>query len=229
MVDWERSKACADAAAHMQDMADITRKKNTGEPGNPGEFGSKLHAEAEASLPFGIIPPAVRFVPQRADFELGAVAIAQPMSTSLAHLKGRYVKIVRELGDDERDADVGRVFAAEVSEAPGEEITLFEDELLDFERFDLESVRVSEEQWEKNGRMGPKKGSTQDQRCLVCNRPVADYGFTGTSKPNSAQVHVSTDGNLLPADLDLYDTWESQGAFSVGSECIKRIPAKFRG
>ena len=214
----------------MLSMTDnITRKKNTGEPtGNGGEFGTKIHDEADTVLADGIIPPTARFVPQRSDFNLGAVAVVHSVDTEYKHLNGRYVKIVRELGDDERDAEVGRVFAVTLNEAPGKEIEFFEDELLDFERFDLSSARVSDDQWEKNGRMVPKKGSTQDQRCLVCNRPVADYDFEGTTKQTQVSVHMSTAGNLLPADLDLYETWESQGAFTVGSECAKKIPATFR-
>ena len=63
---------------------------------------------------------------------------------------------------------------------------------------------------------------------MVCNRPVADYDMTGEQHRKQVSVHMTVDGKLFPANLDLYDHPESIGAFTVGSECAKKIPATFR-
>lgn len=57
--------------------------------------------------------------------------------------------------------------------------------------------------------------------CFICGKPTGSRSF----------VHYTTDGFLIPADMDADDLeffdLESQGCFPIGSECAKKIDSKF--
>lgn len=76
-----------------------------------------------------------------------------------------------------------------------------------------------EELFEKNGRINP----SCEERCIACNRPVTNWR-TGRAK----SVHMTTYGHLFPVDDDtLYDSPDSQGCFTIGVECAKKIPREY--
>lgn len=55
--------------------------------------------------------------------------------------------------------------------------------------------------------------------CFFCGNGVKD--------PLKHQVHFVTDGTLFPVDEDHDNDPESQGWFSVGPDCAKKLPAGF--
>jgi len=83
--------------------------------------------------------------------------------------------------------------------------------------FDLESIQ-DHANWERNGDL-PSKGG-HDDRCLLCNRPL-----TGGAK---AMVHMSNGNELFPASYNNWEDPESQGCFSVGAGCVRKVPAAYR-
>jgi hypothetical protein len=80
---------------------------------------------------------------------------------------------------------------------------------------DLELVRSSK--YDENiDRYGD-----HSKTCFFCARPTAQKSF----------VHLSTNGLLVPANIDENDLLkydlESQGCFPVGAECAKKIGQEF--
>lgn len=83
--------------------------------------------------------------------------------------------------------------------------------------FDLDSVRPSVEQMDRN--RDRTNWSQCDDECLVCAK-----GMKRDRQPE--HVHLLVSGHLT-SDRD-YEGEESQGWFPVGSECARKIPARFR-
>lgn len=57
--------------------------------------------------------------------------------------------------------------------------------------------------------------------CFLCGRPLK-HSESGVS------IHLRTDGMLFPAGDEHWQDPDSQGAFPVGSECAKKLPAEYR-
>jgi hypothetical protein len=86
------------------------------------------------------------------------------------------------------------------------------------ETFNPEPLRPTYEQREKNGNVKP--GASD--RCEFCNRPMAEYDGA------VAQIHLdSSTGEYFRADLELDTDPRSQGWFSIGSACAKKLPRAY--
>ncbi len=89
-------------------------------------------------------------------------------------------------------------------------------EQLDLDTFDLDAITPTHEQKERNRER--TNWSNCDEECIVCGK-----GMRKDRKPQ--YVHMLTSGQLAERD---YDGPGSQGCFPVGSECARKIPARFR-
>lgn len=88
--------------------------------------------------------------------------------------------------------------------------------------FDVTSVRVSDQVWERNESL-PSIGD--DLRCIICNRPVNPEG------KNVFWVHMSERWNAYPNGTEedvILATEGDMGGHPVGPECAKKIPANYK-
>lgn len=87
------------------------------------------------------------------------------------------------------------------------------------EEFDYQTVMPSSDAMDRNSNIRPD----HEDRCLVCSRPV------NPTASATVTVHMTTDGTLFPVmDEGLWNDPRSQGAWYVGGECAKKIPAAFK-
>lgn len=81
--------------------------------------------------------------------------------------------------------------------------------------FDFTNLIPTDEQFEINKQLGRGDGN-----CIICGRRMPTHG--------GAAVHLSAVGFLLfPADEDHDNDPASQGWLDVGSECAKKLPARY--
>lgn len=86
--------------------------------------------------------------------------------------------------------------------------------------FDINAVRVSADEWDKNGQ------KSADGRCMVCNRPVND------AQAGTWWVWMASDSKLFPMDADddaaaAYEH-DDMGLQPVGATCARKIPKAYR-
>lgn len=84
--------------------------------------------------------------------------------------------------------------------------------------FDTTELHPTADQRERNERIKP-----QADRCYLCGRPVKDW-----QDGPVWSVHLNgATGELFPVAEDHDTDPASQGWFTIGSECAKRIPAAY--
>jgi hypothetical protein len=108
------------------------------------------------------------------------------------------------------------VLTAHAQPGPGDNLSMDTTALP--ETFEPSPVRPNWEQRERNGNVKPEAAD----RCQFCNRPMADYDG------DAAQIHLDgSNGEYFRVDLELETDSRSQGWFSIGSACAKKVPRAY--
>lgn len=88
------------------------------------------------------------------------------------------------------------------------------------EMFDLQTIKVSEAEWEANGQ---KPGNW---RCLICNRHVNE------DSPSTWWIWMAGDSNLFPLTTDEATAeqyaYGDMGMQPIGSACARKVPAAYK-